>query len=198
VSATEILTGVLVLVTAYYAWQNRRMVREMTATRKVAVLPKLALEWTMASPVLGFPTVKNVGPGPALDVDISVHFVPLPGKDDQAEVRRWTASVITSGEEKQFLPPGASNGGSMDTEALAKTYSRIILTGSYRDALEESYEALYELTDIAEWRRVTNEAVARWEEPDQTKRLAKELTERLGKKTLVPAMKAIGQRLDKS
>ena len=111
------LTGILVLVTAYYAWQNRKMAQEIAAARKVAVLPKLALDWTMVSPVLGFPTAKNVGPGPALDVDISVHFEPLPGNEGSEDVRRWTANVIAPDEEKQFLPPDTGTGGSMDTKA---------------------------------------------------------------------------------
>jgi hypothetical protein len=33
-----ILTGVLVIITAYYAWQNRRMAQEMTKTRSAQVL----------------------------------------------------------------------------------------------------------------------------------------------------------------
>lgn len=34
-SATELLTAVLVLVTGYYAWQNQRMVREMRRSREL-------------------------------------------------------------------------------------------------------------------------------------------------------------------
>jgi hypothetical protein len=194
-SATEVLTAVLVLVTGFYAWQNRRMAQEMAAARRVAVMPKLALEWTMVSPVLGFPTVKNVGPGPALDVDISVHFEPLSEQNDE-DVRRWTASVIVPGEEKQFLPTGGEGGGMMDTEALARTYSRIRLRGSYRDALGEAQIADDVLADIAEWRQISKEAHGRWEEPDPAKRLSRDLADRLGKKTLVPALEAIENRLE--
>lgn len=83
----------------------------------------------------------------------------------------------------------------MDTEALALTYSRVRIAGQYRDALGEAKPAEGVLTDIADWRRVTSEAHGRWEEPDPTKRLAKELAERLGNKTLVPALKAIEERV---
>jgi hypothetical protein len=86
----------------------------------------------------------------------------------------------------------------MDTEALAKTFAAVRLSGTYRDALGERHEAVDALADIAEWRRVSKEALARWEEPDPTKRLAKELADRLGKNTLVPALKAIERRLDRS
>jgi len=195
VSATELLTAVLVLITGYYAWQNRKMVREMAAARSVAVLPKLVLHWTMVSPILGFPTVKNVGPGPALNVDISIHFDPLPGHENKAEVRRWTASVLAPGEERQFLPPDKDGGGLMDTEAFAQTYLQIRLTGGYRDALQEHFSAEEVLSDIAEWRVLSKEAHGRWEEPDPAKRLSKDLAERLGKNTLVPALRAIERRL---
>ena len=37
----SILTGVLVLVTGYYAWQTQEMVREMRRARKLQVMPKM-------------------------------------------------------------------------------------------------------------------------------------------------------------
>lgn len=86
----------------------------------------------------------------------------------------------------------------MDTEALAVAYSQIRLTGAYRDALNEEHAATDVLADIAEWRRISKDALGRWEEPDLTKRLSKELAETLGKKTLVPALKAIENRLGQS
>jgi hypothetical protein len=181
VSATEVLTAVLVLVTGYYAWQNRGMVKEMQATRKVTVFPKLALEWTMPSPTLGFPTIRNVGPGPALDVEIEVRLVPLPGHEEQQEVRRWTASVIAPAEAREFIPPRKGKSGAMKTEDMAATYRCIQLTGSYTDVLGEQHVADDELSDIDAWHRITGEAEAHWVHPDPVKRLAKELAETLAK-----------------
>jgi hypothetical protein len=43
-SAVAVLTLLLVLTTIYYAWQNRRMVKEMEAARRLTLLPKLALK----------------------------------------------------------------------------------------------------------------------------------------------------------
>lgn len=191
---TTVLTGVLVVITGYYAWQNRKMAREMAAARRISVFPKLVLEWTMASPVLGFPTLKNVGPGAALDVDITICFEAL-DEGGPNELRQWTASVVVPGEERQFLPPSADGGAMMDTEALARSYSRVVLRGHYRNALGESQVADDVLTNIAEWRAISKAAHARWDEPDPTKRLAKELAERLGKNTLVPALKDIAGQI---
>lgn len=179
--ATQVLTAALVLVTAYYALQNRKIVKEMAAARAVSVMPKVALVWTMAAADLGFPTIKNVGPGPALDVEIAVRFQPLAGKEDKEIVRQWTASVLAPGEEKQFLPLRTVGDNLMRTETLANTYASVVLTGSYRDALGTEHAADDALADIAEWRRVTGEAVARWQEPDFAKRLANELAKKLGK-----------------
>jgi hypothetical protein len=193
---TAVLTGALVLITGYYAWQNRKMASEMAAARQISVLPKLVIEWTMASPVFGFPTLKNVGPGAALDVDVTISFEHL-RPEGQSETRKWTASVMVPGEERQFLPPSPPTGGLMDTEALAATYSRIILGGSYRDALGEPHTAEDSLSDIAEWRSMSKTAHARWDDPDPTKRLAKELAKRLGNDVLVPALKGIEGQLRK-
>jgi hypothetical protein len=44
-SMTALLTLALVLVTIYYTSQNRRMVHEMAATRKLTVLPKGGGGW---------------------------------------------------------------------------------------------------------------------------------------------------------
>jgi len=75
-SATEVLTGVLVLVTAYYAWQNQRMVGEMRRSRELSVLPKLAVDLRLQGPTFAQVQVLNVGPGPALAVDLRIAFEP--------------------------------------------------------------------------------------------------------------------------
>jgi hypothetical protein len=181
-SATEVLTAVLVIVTGYYAWQNRRMVREMAATREITVLPSLALEWTMLGPTLGVVTLRNVGPGPALDVNVSIRFEPLPESSDPPDVRPWTASLIAPGRAREFLPMRPGDGGVLHTEQLAETYAEVRLTGTYRDVLGKVYEAEDVLPDIREWRRITGESKARWQYPEPEKRLAEALAERFHKK----------------
>lgn len=147
----------------------------------------------MAAPDLGFPTVQNVGPGPALDVDIAVVFEPLP--NNERLTRRWTASVIAPGESREFLPPRKGQSQSMRTKDLAATYSSIRLTGNYLDALGKQHVADDVLPDIAAWVEVTHAAQARWRDPDIQKRQAKEIADHLGKKVLVPALSAIEKRL---
>ena len=192
--ATEILTAVLVAVTSYYAWQNRQMVREMAATREITVLPKLAIDWTMTSSTIALPTVRNVGPGPALSVDITLHYVPLAGKEDKLKTRRWTANLMMPGESKQFLPLESDFSGSMGTEELAATYESVRLSGQYLDVLGKHHSAEDALENIAEWQRVSGEAIARWQDPDTVKRQAKELAEHFEAK-FKPTLETLAQEI---
>lgn len=179
---TEILTAVLVVITGYYAWQNRKMAAEMAAARRVTVLPKLAIDWTMVSPTIAFPTITNVGPGPALDVEIAIEYVPLPGQENKRKVRQWTANLMVPGESKQFLPIEKDHSGSMQTKELAETYAMVRLTGKFHDVLRNTHVADDALEDIAEWRRTSEEAITRWQDPDPIKRQAKEVAEQLEKR----------------
>jgi hypothetical protein len=66
--------GVLVVVTAYYAWQTHKMAREMRQARLLSLLPKLVLDIEMVGPRHGNIVVQNVGPGPAIDADLVIVF----------------------------------------------------------------------------------------------------------------------------
>jgi uncharacterized membrane protein YfcA len=83
-----VLTAVLVLVTAYYAWQTRRTVIEMKRARATAVLPRVAVKVHTLAGGIGWIRVVNVGPGPALDLDATLTFQP-DGWDT-----RWRAHVL--------------------------------------------------------------------------------------------------------
>ena len=100
---TEILTGALVLITAYYAWQNFRMVQEMRAARAAAIQPRLVP--TVAHLPAGHANLRviNVGPGAALDVDIHLNL------DPNSPDIHYTTSVIPTGEFHDFMIP--SDGG---------------------------------------------------------------------------------------
>lgn len=170
---TVALTAALVGATAYYAWQNRHMVKEMSATRAVSVMPKLALEWHGVSPTMSFVKLLNVGPGPALDVDIEVVFIPKEDADDSrpADHRRWKASVVASGDQQAFLPKG-TNGGIADMEQLGNLYDRVELRGEYKDALGNHHTAEGVLDDISGLREIQRAAHARWQHPEPEQRMA--------------------------
>lgn len=66
------LTAVLIVITAYYAWQTRRAVVEMQRARQLSVRPKLVIAIEMPDPTIGRIAIKNVGAGAALDVDVTL------------------------------------------------------------------------------------------------------------------------------
>ncbi len=76
--AIETLTGALVLITGYYAFQNRQMAVEMRRSREATVRPKLAVDVHLLTPMYAMARVTNVGQGPALDVDVELAFEPAP------------------------------------------------------------------------------------------------------------------------
>jgi hypothetical protein len=176
---TAALTAALVVITGYYARQNKRMVDEMAASRELAVLPKLVLDFKMLGPTMGAINLSNVGPGPALDVEVTVRFEPLGGQEPARIERRWVANVMAPGQERQFLPVDDA-GTLMDTETLASRFSRVRLSGTMRDALGNERVVADETSDLAHWRKLTGEAKVRWQ-ADPEKRLAEALGKELSK-----------------
>lgn len=146
---TVSLTAVLVAVTAYYAWQTYQIVQEMRRARGAQVMPRVAASLRILGVDLVMPRVVNVGPGPALTVDLQIGFGPGgPGQ----HVRRWTTPVMAPGQAHDFLPPPdpAKGGGPMDVTALSATYGTVRVTGAYRDALGTEFSVDDEI-DIAAW-----------------------------------------------
>jgi hypothetical protein len=148
---TALLTAILITVTAYYAAQNRRMVKELAATRELMVLPKLALEFLRLGPTATDVLVRNVGPGPALDVDVRLIFEPRPEGNVGREERRWRRNLLAPGEQKDFLPPGDLND---NLNRLPKEYQEVRLVGSMRDATGKTYVVDEVFSDLAAWREM--------------------------------------------
>jgi hypothetical protein len=165
-TALAIINGaaivVLVLVTTYYAWQTRQMANEMRSARLLSLLPKLALDIKMIGPTYGDVVVRNVGPGTAIDADLTLTFEG--SEAAEREERRWLAHVIAPGEDHEFLP-GDGIGG---MDGLVAKHPTIALAGTIRDALGQTH-AVDERIDVAEaWGRLEN-ALHRWEEPPDRK-----------------------------
>lgn len=148
-AATVLLTLALVAVTTYYAVQNRRMVKELAETRELSVLPKLALEFLRLGPTAMDVLVKNVGPGPALDVDVRLIFEPLPNSETPEEDRRWRRNILAPGEQKDFFPPGELND---NLNRLPREYEEIRLTGTMKDATGKTHVIDEAFTDLSGWR----------------------------------------------
>jgi hypothetical protein len=147
-SPTEWLTLALVVITAYYAWQNRRMANEMRTARAVAVLPKVVPSIKIAAPDIAWIRVSNVGPGPALEVNASITLEPGGWKVE------WLAHVVAPAETHDFIPkrPGPGSTDIIRLTALTEEFSHVRLQGSCRDGLGGAHR-IDERIEIREWWR---------------------------------------------
>jgi hypothetical protein len=170
-AAVALMTAALVLVTAFYAVQNYRMVAEMQRSRGLAILPKLAVEFHRLGPTAMTVAIKNVGPGAALAVDVRLMYDPLDHEQFGPQVR-WRRSVLAPGEQSDFMPPGGVN-DSVNT--LPNTYRSIRLVGSMLDAAGNRHNVEERLENLREWRGLLHAAHERWVDPDRERRLAGEL-----------------------
>lgn len=170
-AAAAILTAALVLVTIYYAVQNRRMVAEMRRARGLAILPKLALDFHRLAPTAVTLAIKNVGPGAALDVDIKVIWEPLTAGD--CAENRWRRNVLAPEEQVDFLPPGTDLNGNIDS--LPAKYRRVRLMGTMLDAAGEKHDVNEVFDELPEWRKVLSEAHQRFVAADPERRLSEAL-----------------------
>lgn len=187
---TIILTAALVTITAYYAWQNKNMVGEMAATRRMTILPKLAIGLHPVSPMMTLIRVASIGPGPALDVDVAVFFHPKDGSG--AIERRLTSSLMVSGESSDFLPIFGTNDPLQTTEQLADRFEAIRLHGQVTDATGTVHSVEDDLGDLTDWINVRRESRIRYTDPEMEKRLAKSFVEQF-KQPLSKIEKQLGE-----
>jgi hypothetical protein len=141
-----ILTGVLVLVTLYYAIQTRQMVVEMEKARGTTVLPRIAVSMNPIGGMVGWVRLTNVGPGPAMNIQAAITSEP-----NGFEIS-WHAHVVAPNEAHDFIPtpPGEPEAQLGYLDRLTERYDRIRLDASYSDALGKSHET-HESIEIREW-----------------------------------------------
>lgn len=150
---TEWLTVVLVIITAFYAWQNVRMVKEMRAARGVSVLPRLVPSLKVVAPDVAWMRVTNAGLGPALDVRVALTLEPAGWTID------WRAHVVAPAETHDFIPtrPALAVVETVRLTALTQEFSHIRLRGECRDALGEKHK-VDERIEIREWWKLLQDA----------------------------------------
>jgi hypothetical protein len=171
-TATEvlaILTGVLVVVTGYYALQTRQTVNEMRRARGVAVLPRLVASLYAKGGGIGFVKVANVGPGPALDVKAVITFEPGGGRVE------WRQRVVAPGESHILnpLPDGAGSEKQFELDRMTERFTHLRLVGTYADALGARHD-VDDQVEIREWWRLLR-ASGQQLEHDWTEESAKAL-----------------------
>lgn len=164
-TALVILTGALVLITGYYAWQNRQMVEEMRNARELSVTPKLALTMHLIGPTYPVTRLMNIGQGPAIDVETTLRFIRRQG--DPLEIQ-WQATFMAPGEIHDFLePPDLRHIES--SEQLVDECSEITLTGSMNSSLGTGIEVRETTGDLRDWYEMSSKSQHVWEDEPRRK-----------------------------
>jgi hypothetical protein len=175
-------TAALVVVTARYVTQTRNLVSETQKSREesrlareLSVRPKLAIDLRFHGPNFAQVQVVNVGPGPALGVDIHIAFEPTAESQRERQERPWQANIVVSEDGPEFDPP---DGDPMD--AFAAAYEQVRLTGSMRSVSGETYDIDEVLDDLTgRWERL--QASEQVLEREPIERLTRELGKPLDK-----------------
>jgi hypothetical protein len=141
-----ILTAVLVGVTLYYAIQTKALVDESQRARATAILPRLVLDIRTVAAGVGFVRVRNVGPGPAFDVEARITLMP------DGFTIPWGPHIFVPGQAQEFhvTPPDEPNAQLGYINRLVERYSHIRLEASYKNALGTTL-AIDETIEIREW-----------------------------------------------
>jgi hypothetical protein len=145
------LTTVLVAVTGFYAWTNRRAVNEMVEARRQAVLPKLSIKLHPMGPMHSKVRLVSIGLGAAVDVRVSLWFEVEGQGGYVGERRDWRQHVLAPGEFADFDVPDGPDGRLLENERLGSTYKRIHLTGEVLDVLGRRHQVDETIDDLAAW-----------------------------------------------
>lgn len=178
----SILTGALVLVTAYYAVQTRGTVNEMKAARSAQILPRLVPTLAKLPGGQVFLRIINAGTGPAFNVDVNLFLHP------NGEPIRYVVPVMSPGEYQDFQAPGNQPGSTeVRLAAIAAVHETLRLTGECFDALRVR-QMVDEAVDLGHFTDVYLEGA--WVmPPDHLKEIAKNIT------VIGTGIEAVGKQL---
>ena len=113
---------VLIGISVIYIIQNYRIRREMIQARKTSSEPYVKPILQNVGPVAVKLVLKNVGLGPALDLDIKITSKPVEGE------RHWTHRVLAPGDFTSFFPPHTI----MEMEKLVENFELMRFEGTYK------------------------------------------------------------------
>jgi hypothetical protein len=122
------VTVVLVVINISSAWQTRQTINEMKMARKADFLPHVKATLIFLGPRFLLLRMTNVGKGPALDIKITISF--LPGNIE----RSWRQSMMAPSEINRILLPD----GNIDT--VCEKAAKITVKGNYSDIFGQSFK----------------------------------------------------------
>lgn len=165
----------LVLITGYYAYQNRKIVQEMRAARQYQTRPMLKLSLVQVTPTVALPRATNVGLGPAIDPRITISVANDLGIDSKTAVFQ----LLMPNDYHEFIYPLGQNNQVMSLEDFANSWQTISLHAECKDTFGGEHVFDNEI-NIPEFRAYLNETQVRFRE-DPLEKMSDEL-EKIRKK----------------
>ncbi len=138
-----IFTVILVFVTGYYAWQNKKMVEEMKLARKSQFIPSLKIKPTYLSLGSSFDIeISNIGLGPAKNIRGKIRLEP---KGDSVSI----FYPLLYPQERFALRMPFNN---TKTYEDAKKFDKLILQVQFKDIINETsnQEDVFVLKELEE------------------------------------------------
>jgi hypothetical protein len=129
-----IITAVLVGITGFYAWQTKRTVDSLEKSTKYQFLPYIKLYLGMLGPQDLDLRIKNVGKGPAKDLDIQFHI------KEKGEVKRtWRQQLLVPSDFISILVPNMESKEETGIEYFENNQTTIIVSAAYRDVFDKAW-----------------------------------------------------------
>lgn len=133
------VTIVLVIVTAWYATENRRMVKRMDQEREELSRPVLTFQIIPWQPQLLKLRIQNVGNGPALQIKGTIESVRRSGSVNIP----WSYPILAASKYEEFgfpTPSGASNEERFRLDEIRSNVIEIRAKFRYSSASGSQYE----------------------------------------------------------
>jgi hypothetical protein len=141
-----IVTGILAILTGFYAIQTKKTVAVLEKTARMEFLPKIKGHIHMVGPVNIDFRISNVGKGPAGDIRVNFTVV---GQNTVS--RTWTQPLMKPNEFQDFfIPINEENQTQSNVPFFRNNETRIELNATYRDILDIVHSST-EIINISEF-----------------------------------------------
>lgn len=160
-----IFTAVLVIITAYYAWQTRKMVKEMENAKMYQFIPSLKIEPTSLFLGDSFDIeIKNIGLGPAKNIKGKIVLEP-----DGNEIEIVYPLLYP---KKRFALSNPFE--KAKTYSEAKKFKRVELIASFQDMADNPHENK-DFFDLSDLDKIKNDTYPRDNTPDELRNIGSKL-----------------------
>jgi hypothetical protein len=133
------VTIILVGITVWYAWETRRIVKNMERDREELHRPLLTFQLISWQPRLLKLRIQNVGSGVAVQVEGEIKSIL---KDGAASIP-WSYPLLAGGNFEEFgfpMPPGASHNDAFGLDSIKDKIVEVRAQFKYKSTNGKSYE----------------------------------------------------------